>query len=210
MEKPKFDLFKNCESMGDVFQAFSYPLYPHRYSGPCIIAGSALCVHDDIKRALELRPGAPIIAVNRSAIAFDSLFMVAVDYKVSAPWKEEAEQKWGKKVEHHAGKPLGPGWPKGHEHVDYWWPRMQGGGGSSAWVACKIALNLGFTEPIICGAPLEPMKYWDGSTGWSDRSWQQMESFRKVWERDKFLHPYLKAMSGYGKELFGEPIPDPS
>lgn len=197
------DVFKNTESIEDVMSAFSTPPYPHRYGGPCIIAGSAWCVHDDIKRAKEKRPEAPIITINRTAIAYDGLFMVAVDFKKCEPWKAEAEKKWGKKIELHAGKPLGPGWPKGHKHIDYWWPKLQGGGGSSTWVASKIALNIGFEEIIICGAPLEPGPYFDGSFGWQDRTIKNMEMFREPWRRDKFMHPYVKGMSGFARELFG-------
>lgn len=195
---------KQCTSIEHVLTATSFPEYPQRYSGPCLVAGSAWCAEEDIRKAWEKRPLAPLIAINRTAVHYPALFMVAFDFKNAHGWKADAEKKFGR-IELHSGRPKGPGWPAGHPHVDYWWPRLQGGGGTSVWGACKIALALGFNEVVVCGAPLSQGPYLDGEDDWSDRDEKRLSKYRDPWVRDTFMHPYVRAMSGFPKELLGMP-----
>ena len=188
-------------------QSHSEPYYPHVHSGTVLVAGSAWCTQDDVERALHLRPKVPIITVNRSAGHFKSILMVTIDRGKGLAWKQSHMDNFREPVTLHAGRFGGKG-KMAYPWVDYFWPQYPSGG-TSVWLAAKIALGIGFEEVIVCGAPLECGPYLDGDNdpkeGWTTRTPVQLESYRKVWRYDKFMHPHVRSMSGWTMDLLGYP-----
>jgi hypothetical protein len=87
-------------------------------------------------------------------------------------------------------------------------------GGSSGLLCTKIAREQGFTHIILCGVPMtvEDMHFKRGVR------WTAAHGFRRGWDRQIVgLKPFLRSMSGWTKQIFGEPtrewldadIPDP-
>jgi len=68
--------------------------------------------------------------------------------------------------------------------------------GSSALLGAVAAIRLGYTKIVLCGCPLIGI----ASTKYD------YALFQKGWvHREKEVKPYVKSMSGFIKEKFGEP-----
>lgn len=88
--------------------------------------------------------------------------------------------------------------------VDYWWVGVASNG-SSAWGARRLAAVLGFEQVILCGVPLEPGEYIDGTLGKMNRRHKIMSGYRQEILRDTEMHSGVSSMSGWTKAVFGEP-----
>lgn len=175
------------------------PPYPHRYAGPCIVAGSALCLEDDLARARAILGDVPVIAVNAAAreVRAIALFSFHPDRLKSFRWIEH-QAKF-----HQAFTVHGRGLPQADcLWVQHWWPDC-GGGGSSAWGARKLAWLMGFDPVVLCGCPLTPGPY----VGW--RPGQLMarqnvhDDFYAQIEAEPEWHEGVYSMSGWTMEKFG-------
>jgi len=128
--------------------------------------------------------------------------MVAIDRSRAGEWKAAGEEKFGP-LELHGGR------PRNHDWFDYWWPALQDGGGTSAMMAYKIALAMGFDEVILCGCPLQSGPYADGSAGWTDKGESNVAAYYDPWIKvSEQIQGIVFSMSGFTKELLGEPLPN--
>jgi hypothetical protein len=69
--------------------------------------------------------------------------------------------------------------------------------GSSALLGVSAGIRLGYTKIILCGCPME---------GANKGGFQPYDHFQKGWvARKKEVEPYVRSMSGWTKQLLGEP-----
>jgi len=187
--------------------ALSIPEYKERHAGPCIVLGSAWCVDSDLKKALGLRPGAFLIGVNRTVGHYKCGMMVAIDRKKAQAWKQSHLDRFGP-VELHGGREGAYGAIEAYPWYDHFWPELQEGGGTSCLLAARIALEVGFNEVILCGAPLSCGPYLDGEDDWSRRNDIQLRAYRNPWRKlmhKGLLYGKVYSMSGWTRDLLGEP-----
>ncbi len=183
----------------------SLPPYSFPHSGPCLVAGNARCLPDDLKRAQEIFPDAPIIAVNgasREVLAF-ALYSRHPERFVARGFEWI---KWQFKLHdeftvHGCNKEKSGDLP----YVDYWWIDS-GGGGGSAWGARKLGWLMGFDLVILCGCPLEPGPYVGGHGLGGVMTRQEIcaTMFQEIQE-DAGWHEGVSSMSGRTAELLGTP-----
>ena len=189
-----------------VGEPLSSPRYSQKHSGTCVILGSGWTADDDLARALKIRPGAFIIGVNRSVTNYKCDMMVSLDRQGAKTWQAVHHKNFGP-VQLHSRMLKQRSVIVAEPWVDYWWYNYEPGG-TSSWLAVKIAQAIGFQEIILCGVPLEkgPSLPDDRWSDWSQRNQiSTVNTFRSVLMRDHYLHKYVTSMSGWTKELFGEP-----
>jgi hypothetical protein len=180
----------------------SLPPYPHQHEGPCLIAGNALCLPDDLSRARLIFPDAPVIAVNGAAgeIKAFALFSYHPEFFEQKGWIRKQRAFFGDGFTVHAVRSdiLCP-------HVDHWWPKATGSGGS-AWGARKVAGMMGFAPVVFVGCPLEVGPYTNHSAiGGLMHKENVVEDMRQGIASDTGWHDDVYSMSGFTRELFGEP-----
>lgn len=184
-------------------------MYPHRHTGTVLICGFARTFHDDLARAQELRPGAPIIAVNEAALhvkAFAIFSLHRKPHKLGRWAREQAERFGTDFTVHSSGDPDDHELRAANPYVDYWWPEARGKG-TSTWSAAKMALLMGFEERILVGMPLERMPYGDGTMARDFRIEKILKIYRDYVRHDIEFHRGIRAMSGWTRHEFGEPEP---
>lgn len=184
------------------------PPYPHKHSGPVLVLGNAYCLDDDYKRAREIFPDAPVIAVN-GASAYTKAFALFTLHAAKFPKWIEAQRKFGDDfTTHSAGTPrdrtqLG----KLKEYkpwVDYWW-QYGCGGGTSTWGARRIAKYMGFDLVVLCGMPLCRGGYSNGLMARHFMKDPVIEHYRSQVLLDEHFHEGVVSMSGWTREVFGSP-----
>lgn len=179
-------------------KAISTPDYPGKHYGPVLVIGSAWNAKEDVAGAKQFYPKAPCCGINRTVAHFECKFMVSVDRPQAEAWKESSLSN----VELHGGRFGAKGGPEAYPWFDYWWPELQSGG-TSVWLACKIMAAIGFAPIIVCGAPLERGPYLDGDDDWSHRNDDELKAYREAWRRETYMHPIVRSMSGWTRELLG-------
>jgi hypothetical protein len=83
------------------------------------------------------------------------------------------------------------------------------GSGSSALFAVEIALRLGYRRLVLCGVPLEGQftLQENGEESRIRKGGDLVKAFQPAWLRHfPELEMHVRSMSGWTKELFGEPI----
>lgn len=134
-----------------------------------IVVGSAPCLHDDLKRALDLFPFAFVIAVNGACAEVEhadaivaghtskaenfvaarlAAFPEGKPFEVWANWVSENRQN---------GKFLFPS-------VTRWFGAKVSTGATSAAKAARMALEQEYEPVILCGCPLDDSGYFPGES----------------------------------------------
>lgn len=168
---------------------------------PALIIGFADCVREDVACAERLFPHHVKFGVNRAVLHFECDHLVSIDRSKIPEWIPDDH------IVIHAGRSGGVNNQKSTElypWVDCWWPELQGG--SSGWMAAKIAYHMGYTPIILCGCPIDtsPHLEGDGKNNWVNNP-NQAQSCRMVIEREEEYKPYVRSMSGWTREYFGAP-----
>lgn len=132
-----------------------------------LVVGSALCLFDDVKRALLIRPFASMMLVNGACTAFENAEHVLAGHEEKAEFfaRERRERfpnatAWRLHAcchDHRRGM-MSQMFPS----VTDWWPHEKGAGATSASKAVKLCFELGATEVILCGCPLNEPGYFAG------------------------------------------------
>ena len=140
-----------------------------------LVIGSAPCLYDDVKRALDLRPFAEAILVNGACAALDWPAHMLCGHE------EKTNEFVTARVHAFPGKPL----PRVHAtfhrltgvktaevrveearqrfpRVTDWWPATIHMGAGSAGKAIGIARQMGFDEAVLCGCPMDGSGYFPG------------------------------------------------
>ena len=178
----------------------SSPPYRYRHGGPCIVAGSAFCLPDDLRRARAIVGDVPVIAVNAAAREVRALFLFSqhAEQFVKRGWVRHQRKKFGDGFTVHS---------VGHSHVpnvDYWWSIKRSGG--SGWNARKVALLVGFDSVVLCGCPLSPGPYvGKHNLGGLMHRVDVVDTLFGQIEADTAWHDGAYSMSGRTRKLLGEP-----
>lgn len=165
------------------------------------MAGSALCLEDDLARARAIYPDAPVIAVNAAAreVKAIALFSFHPDRLKSFRWIEFQRKLHDDFTVHGRGAPQADcPW------VDHWWLDC-GGGGSSAWGARKLAWLMGFDPVVLSGCPLTPGPYVGWRPGQLMTRQNVMDDFYAQIESEPEWHEGVTSCSGWTMERFGSP-----
>ncbi len=186
------------------FTGGSNPPYLFSHTGPCIVAGSAWCLHDDLKTAWSRFPDAPVVAVNEAAreISALALFSYHPARFVEPPylWIQKQHKRFGGGFTVH-GATQQPDMP----WVDYWWPPISGSRGGSAWGARKLAALMGFSPVVLCGCPLLPGNYAGHRPGLLMTRQGVVDQLLSEIEADTDWHDGVYSPSGRTRELLGAP-----
>lgn len=142
--------------------------------GAMLIVGSAPCLYDDVKRALDLRPFAEAMTINGACAALEwpGHMLCGHEEKTAEFVRARLNAFPGKLPRVHATYPR-MGGPKPdavrvaeyrqtYPQVNSWWPLEMGGHAGSAGKAINIARALGFDEVILCGCPMDGSGYFPG------------------------------------------------
>lgn len=186
-----------------------FPAYPHRHGGAVVIAGFASTLQEDLARVHAARPGLPIIAVNKAAEHIKAFAVYSFHFERDklGIWSRVQRERFG------PAAVFGPGkkdWlehnQRNYPYVDFWAPETACQG-SSGWCAVRLAKLLGFEERILCGVPIEPRRYADKTTAryWQNSKTNAVATFRRHIEKDTAYHDGTYSMSGWTRELLGEP-----
>ena len=165
-----------------------------------------MCLHDDLARARELYPDAPLIAVNGAAREVKAIALYSRHpqhfTKPSYNWIKR-QRRFGDDFTVHASN-TGGQYLNGVEGVEFWWEDARGGGGS-AWGARKLAWLMGFEPVILCGCPLVPGPYvGNHSLGGLMYNNNVVEEMRRGLEQETEWHDGAYSMSGWTRELLGD------
>jgi hypothetical protein len=162
-----------------------------------LIIGSAPCVHDDLRHAVEIIRHAGA-GYSKMCIGLTASDMHAAPVKYLATYhpallpdiRQRREVAGGNTdyiiISHEAG-----------QGVSIIEPLLPGErSGSSALLGTLAALKLGYARIILCGCPM---------TGENDKG-NKYESFRVGWtNKQKFLNDRVRSMGGWTQELLGAP-----
>jgi hypothetical protein len=187
-----------------------YPAYPHRHAGSVVIAGYADTLQRDLDKVAAVKPGLPIIAVNRACehIKAFAIYSFHFERDKLGIWAKVQKERFGEQV-----SVFGPGHKEWFEHnrrnypyVDHWAPTTASRG-SSGWCAVRLAKLLGFDEIILCGIPIEPRPYANRAAAfyWQSQKTNAVEQFRKAIVEDTAHREGIVSMSGWTKSILGGP-----
>lgn len=163
------------------------------------MAGNAFCLHDDLARAWEIYPDAPVIAVNGASRETNAIALYSSHpermVQHGFEWLRHQRRLFGETTVHASA--FVPDCP----HVEYWWEDARGAGGS-AWGARKLAWLLGFDPVVLCGCPLDPGPYVGGHNigGFMSRR-DVVDGFRGDIEADTGWHEGVTSMSGWTRDF---------
>lgn len=133
-----------------------------------IVVGSAPCLHDDLKRALDLYPFAFVCTVNGACVEVEEADAIVAGHTNKAEIFTEARRKafpGGKPFEVFANWARGGREPRQeYPSVTRWFGRDCSTGATSAAKAARMMFELGFEQVILCGCPLDSSGYFSGES----------------------------------------------
>lgn len=168
-----------------------------------LVLGRGNGVFDEAERALDLAPFDVVVAVN------DMIFLWPGYLDVACTLHPEKLHVWvGERVRRGMNRPqtwahsnIGPrgNLPLPADHTISDW------GGSSGLFAVRVALHQGCNRIVLAGVPMLASAAHIGD----DKPWKSAPNFQRGWKRH--LHEYreyTRSMSGWTKDLLGEPTED--
>jgi hypothetical protein len=173
-----------------------------RVSGAtCVVAGFAETLSDDISRVHQALGSLPTIAVNRAAGWVRAGIVFSWHYDRLKAFADMQANAFGGWFKVHS---IGPA--ADQPHVQAWHPDCASKG-TSGWCAARLARKLGYERIILCGVPMQPAPYADHSIA---RAFQGMggkavDLYRDAIATDTDLHPYVRSMSGWTRDILGFP-----
>lgn len=83
-------------------------------------------------------------------------------------------------------------------------------GGSSGMLAVQVARDeLGVSGAVLCGVPMTKTPHFSETTERFHRVWVGADGHLRAWkDQHARMSGWLRSMSGFTKELLGEPTPD--
>lgn len=189
------------------------PPYPWPHSGTVLVCGFGPGFYDDLDRARALRPDAPAIAVNEACKAVKAFAIFTLHPEKLKRFCALQIQSFGDGFTVHSGGRAAESAnrQKRFPGVDYWWAQAAGGG-TSSWAAARMARLMGFDEIILCGVPLVHGNYADKGFAKAWREGQKREdgrdmlqTYRNYVENDTKWHEGVTSMSGWTRDILGEP-----
>lgn len=179
------------------------PAYLGKYRGNLIIIGGARCVWTDYLRLTETRFSGAVMAVNDVGMYFDKSLdhwvSMHPNYLVMWTSYRKGHSMMGHECLTHSREPY-PGVRVAWDIQPYGW--------TSGMFAAQVGVCLGYDQIVLCGLPQ------DGSSRFFDPPWMpggehddknSKKAFRNIVEQTPELRQRVRSMSGWTKELFGEP-----
>ena len=176
------------------------PPYPLSHSGPVLVCGFGPGLFEDLEQARALRPDAPCIVINRAARHVKGFALFSAHPEEMGMFSREQIKRFGYGFTTHTSKVSFN--RKKHVHIDYWWKKAAGSG-SSSWCAANMADMMGFDEIVLCGVPLMPGNYADGTMTVVMQKQRIIDIYRAFISADKRIHHKVRSMSGWTKDLLG-------
>jgi hypothetical protein len=167
-----------------------------------IVLGTAPCMWDDLERAPA---GWDIIAVNGAGFMYLAPIALwcSAHGKYLTLWMEKRRN---------AGAPMTfkayGNFGQYDELGDVIAWNKPNGNGSSGLYAVLVALELGYQKLVLCGIPLEGQERFDYKEDSSKVITAQTDyqHYRLGWNQNRdLLQKHVRSMSGWTKELLGEP-----
>lgn len=179
------------------------PSYLGKYHGNLIILGGARCVWSDFQKLKDTGYAAQVMAVNDVGMYFDQSLdhWVSMHANFLSLWAQlrKGHSLMGHECLTHTREPY-PG-------IRVAWD-LQPYGFESGLFAAQVGLCLGYEQIVLCGVPQ------DGSGHFYDPPWMPggehsdgngLKAFRHIVEQTPELRRSVRSMSGWTKELLGEP-----
>lgn len=133
-----------------------------------IVVGSAPCLHDDLKRALELYPFAYIATVNGACAEIEEADAIISGHTNKAEIFTEARRKVfpnGKPFEVFANwARVGEAPKREYPSVTRWFSGHCSTGATSAAKAARMMFEIDYDQVILCGCPLDSSGYFEGES----------------------------------------------
>jgi len=177
----------------------------------CLVLGGARCVWDDLERAKQIGSYDAVVAVNDMLAHYSGEVEIFATLHIekAAQWIVERGDKGfppAKIIAGHKGHiwEALPNRMQPDYRTDYRWPGMSASG-SSGLFAVKVALEHGFDKVVLCGVPMqaEQAHFFDA------KPWDEVKSFTDAWTVAlPYIKDFTRSMSGYTRELLGEPTPE--
>ncbi len=171
-----------------------------------LVIGGADCVWEDIKQATALFEPDAYFVIN------DMIPLGSGPCDYAGSLHAEKIPEWVRRRGHSGYSAVGEVWC--HKMASGRGKVAPGGGvdrltpdwaGSSGLFACKVAIQEKFDRIVVCGVPLDAAQ----NHVTRSRPWHVANAFRGGWQtRKKIIAPYVRSMSGYTKDLLGEPTAD--
>ena len=188
---------------------WSSPPFSLRVSGPCVVAGNAWCLHEDLASAREIYGDIPVIAVNGAAreVKAFALYSGHPDRFVMRghEWIRHQHRLFGEDFSVHSAS-RDPKRKELYPWVDYWWAGTRVARGTSAWAARKLAHFMGFDLVVLCGCPLEPGNYTKNRPGQLMTRPALIQKYVRIIESDREWHQGCLSMSGMTARILGSPL----
>lgn len=132
-----------------------------------LIVGSAPCLYEDVRRALEIRPFAATLTVNGACAAIENAeHMLCGHEEKTAEFVQARRNAFpGKplpRIHATCGDKRKPEYRHMFPQVTDWWPYTVHMGAGSAGKAAGIAKQMGYDEVILCGCPMDGSGYFPG------------------------------------------------
>lgn len=197
----------------------SEPVYTGEVVRTLLVVGSAPCLHDDLARALLIRPEAHIMLINEAAGAVERAdHLIAGHCDKAELFRDYRRKKFPNSpdIPIHATRRGGFYEPS---CVTHWWKNCIVGG-TSAWKAARMGAGMGYQEIIMCGCPMDLSGYFNPSEtrGFKheckrvgeplkDGQMSQLTlRYRREFVRNADLYgSNVRSMSGWSREILGAP-----
>jgi hypothetical protein len=163
-----------------------------------LVVGGAECVWKDAYDALQLFTPDAIIAIKDQIVRWP----LRIDYAVNL---HPERSDYYMRERRHRNMPC---------QFDIWsYKEVRGDtkhrltgdwSGSSGLFAVKVALEQGFNGIVLTGVPMKE----DAGHFVRKHDWPSASNFRNGWvHHEKDIKQFVRSMSGWTRELFGEPTP---
>ena len=160
-----------------------------------LVCGSAATLLEDYYRAKELRPDADTIIVNDVSEILKGDLLYTLHPEKLDKWVQWQKTAFGHTIPTYSYK----------APADFIFP-LSGSSGSSGWSGAKLGLLMGYPEVILCGVPLLPIPYSKRGPAQDFMSQRGLDTYRRGVLDDLHLHAQIKSMSGWTREVLGEPV----
>lgn len=116
-----------------------------------MIVGSGPTWKEDFKVVSTARPNAKVMTIGHAAGLVRADFLVTDHYETH-PMMTKLQLKFHTEFTNHCTR--GSPWRAWAKWVDYWWD-WERSSATSLQTAVRIGLEMGFTELILCGCPMD-------------------------------------------------------
>lgn len=163
--------------------------------GTALVCGAAASLLEDYSLAKDLRPDADTIIINDVSEILRGDHLYSLHPEKLLRWRKWQFDTFDNIITTHSYK----------EPADHIWPDS-GSKGSSGWSGAKLALLMGYTDVILCGVPLDPMPYTKRGPSQDFVMNAGLKIYRQGVMDDLDWHDKVTSMSGWTRELLGEPL----